>query len=55
MRNKPPITDIAVLYDNEKCPPGYTKIEQNINRSVSGCSVYLCFTREGAEYFNAHR
>ena len=40
----PPITAIDVVTSLKKVPEGYTPVDVNLNKSVPGKSLYLCFT-----------
>ncbi|KAI1080259.1 hypothetical protein F5B20DRAFT_539982 [Whalleya microplaca] len=41
--NKPPITDLAVIFNNETTPSGYTKMSTDLNAGAGGKFVYLCY------------
>ncbi|MFJ5503730.1 MAC/perforin domain-containing protein [Pectobacterium carotovorum] len=43
---KKSITDIKIIYDNEKKPDGYIKLPQDLNKGAKGAYVYLCYKME---------
>ncbi|CAO3670373.1 unnamed protein product [Umbelopsis vinacea] len=46
-KEKPPITDIAVIVDDQTPPEGYTKVDVDLNRgTIRGASIYLYYKVE---------
>lgn len=41
--NKPPVTNLDVIFDNEATPSGYTKMPTDLNGGAGGKFVYLCY------------
>jgi hypothetical protein len=44
--NKPCITDIKIIYNNDPVPRGYEKLPQDLNKGAGGELVYLCYRKE---------
>jgi pentatricopeptide repeat protein len=44
-----PITDIVIICPDkgEKCPPGYTRIDHDLNQGSYGNTLHLCYSRNG--------
>jgi hypothetical protein len=40
---KPAITDVVVVWDEEPTPPGYTRIQVDLNANAGGKWIYLCY------------
>ncbi len=38
-----PITDIDVIYNDDKTPDGYHKINIDLNMGAGGAYIYLCY------------
>ena len=43
------VVDLAVIYDKETPPPGYRKINQDLNQGAGGSSIYLCYKNSSSE------
>ncbi|KAI1408903.1 MAC/Perforin domain-containing protein [Hypoxylon sp. FL1857] len=41
--NKEAITDLAIIFDDERTPSGYTKMPTDLNEGAGGRYVYLCY------------
>lgn len=47
-----PITDLHIAASETpdiQCPPGYTKIDIDLNKGVAGSFIYLCYTTDPAK------
>lgn len=43
--NKDCIVDLKVIFDKDATPPGFTKIDQDLNKGAGGKYVYLCYKK----------
>ncbi|WP_224652967.1 MAC/perforin domain-containing protein [Pectobacterium versatile] len=43
---KQAITNIQIIYNDEKTPTGYIKLPQDLNKGADGAYVYLCYKKE---------
>ncbi|GLY59576.1 hypothetical protein Pcaca05_04340 [Pectobacterium carotovorum subsp. carotovorum] len=44
--SKKAVTDIKIIYGNDKTPDGYKKLPQDLNKGAGGDYVYLCYKTE---------